>query len=126
MAHADQGAVPSPAFESCPEPGRPPPEQWTSALSQSAFDGSMMLVRVGGETQKAAAVPDDEDMQRLIVPAMASGLFSGSEQPEIVVGPGVVLRPWRLDDAGAVVEAFADSEFQRWHVLSAESVDGRR
>lgn len=54
---------------------------------------------------------------------MASGLFSGSEQPEIVVGPDVVLRPWRIDDAGAVFEAFADPDIQRWHVRRADSVD---
>lgn len=61
-------------------------------------------------------------MPRLIPPAMASGLFSGSDQPEIAVGAGVVLRPWRLDDAGAVMEAFADPDIQRWHVRRVDSV----
>jgi len=60
---------------------------------------------------------------RLIAPAMASGLFSGSDQPEIAVGKGVVLRPWRLGDVGAVFEAFADPEIQRWHVRRADSID---
>src|SRR3546814_8290704 len=54
---------------------------------------------------------------------MASGLFSGSAHPEISAGPGLVLRPWRLDDAGAVMEAFADPEIQRWHVRRVDSVE---
>lgn len=35
----------------------------------------------------------------------------------------MVLRPWRLDDAGAVMEAFADPDIQRWHVRRVDSVD---
>ena len=54
---------------------------------------------------------------------MASGLFSGSAQPEMALGPGVVLRPWRLDDAAAVMEAFADPDIQRWHVRRLDSVE---
>lgn len=54
---------------------------------------------------------------------MASGLFSNVEQPAIVVGPDVELRPWRIDDAGSVFEAFADPDIQRWHVRRADSVD---
>lgn len=54
---------------------------------------------------------------------MASGLFAGSDQPEIAVRQGVVSRPWRLDDAGAVMEAFAYPEIQRWHVRRADSVE---
>lgn len=65
---------------------------------------------------------EDGNVPRLIPPAMASGLFSGSDQPEIAVGAGVVLRPWRLDDAGAVMEAFADPDIQRWHVRRVDSV----
>jgi RimJ/RimL family protein N-acetyltransferase len=68
-------------------------------------------------------VVDDVSVPRLIAPAMASGLFSGSDHPEIGVGKDVVLRPWRLDDAAAVMEAFADPEIQRWHVRRADSVE---
>jgi RimJ/RimL family protein N-acetyltransferase len=35
----------------------------------------------------------------------------------------VVLRPWGLVDAGAVMQAFGDPDIQRWHVRRAESVD---
>lgn len=66
---------------------------------------------------------DDVSVPRLIAPAMTSGSFSGSDQPEIAVGPDVVLRPWRLDDAGALMDAFVDPDIQRWHVRNAESVD---
>lgn len=82
-----------------------------------------MLGRVAWERRRVSAMADDMSVPRLIVPAMASGLFSRSDQPEIPVGPDVVLRPWRLDDAAAVMEAFADPEIQHWHVRSADSVD---
>ncbi|UNB52918.1 GNAT family N-acetyltransferase [Mycolicibacterium sp. YH-1] len=62
-------------------------------------------------------------MPRLIAPAMASGLFSGSDHPELSVGPDVVLRAWRTADSAAVLEAFADPEIQRWHVRRADSVE---
>lgn len=41
----------------------------------------------------------------------------------MVVGPDAVLRPWRLDDAAAVMAAFADPEIQRWHVRRVDSVE---
>jgi RimJ/RimL family protein N-acetyltransferase len=63
------------------------------------------------------------DMPRLIAPAMKSGSFARSDQPSIPVGPDVVLRPWRLADAAAVMQAFADPDIQRWHVRRAESID---
>lgn len=66
---------------------------------------------------------DNAGMPRLVVPAMAPGLFSGADHPEISVGSAMVLRPWRLDDAGAVMEAFADPDIQRWHVRRADSVE---
>jgi RimJ/RimL family protein N-acetyltransferase len=68
-------------------------------------------------------VVDDVSVPRLIAPAMASGLFSGSDHPELSVGQGVVLRPWRLDDAAAVMEAFADPDIQCWHVRRADSLE---
>jgi [ribosomal protein S5]-alanine N-acetyltransferase len=67
-------------------------------------------------------VVDDVSVPRLIAPAMPSGLFAGSDHPEIAVGPDGVLRPWKLDDAAAVMEAFADPEIQHWHVRRVDSV----
>lgn len=66
---------------------------------------------------------DDVGVPRLVDPSMAPGLFSGSEQPELTVWPDVVLRPWRLDDAGAVFDAFADPDIQRWHVRRVDSLE---
>lgn len=37
-----------------------------------------------------------------------------------------MLRPWRLSDARAVVDAFNDPEIQRWHVRRADSEDEAR
>ncbi len=63
------------------------------------------------------------NVPRLIAPAMAAGWFAGSGQPEIVVRPAVVLRPWRLGDAAAVLAAFTDPDIQRWHVRRADSLE---
>jgi RimJ/RimL family protein N-acetyltransferase len=73
--------------------------------------------------RNVVAFSDDAGMPRLISPAMASGLFSRSDQPWIPMGSDVVLRPWWLADAEAVMKAFADPAIQRWHVRRAESVD---
>lgn len=62
-------------------------------------------------------------MPRLTAAAIASGTLAGSEQPFITVGSGALLRPWKLTDAEAVVQAFTDPDIQRWHVRSAESED---
>jgi RimJ/RimL family protein N-acetyltransferase len=35
---------------------------------------------------------------------------------------GVLLRPWTLGDAEAVMDAYQDGEIQRWHVQRADSV----
>ncbi len=63
------------------------------------------------------------NVPRLIAPAMAAGWFAGSGQPEIVVRPAVVLRPWRLGDAAAILAAFTDPDIQRWHVRRADSLE---
>lgn len=78
------------------------------------------------EPAEGRCCSDNVNVPRLIAPAMESGLLARSDQPEIAVRPDVVLRPWRAEDAAAVVEAFADPGIQRWHVRSAESVDEAR
>ena len=42
------------------------------------------------------------------------------------MGSIALLRPWRLSDARAVVDAFNDPEIQRWHVRRADSEDEAR
>jgi RimJ/RimL family protein N-acetyltransferase len=42
------------------------------------------------------------------------------------VGTAAVLRPWRLSDAEAVVQAFNDPEIRRWHVRRFDSTDEAR
>jgi [ribosomal protein S5]-alanine N-acetyltransferase len=62
-------------------------------------------------------------MPDLVSPAVAAGSIAQSDQPWIPVRPDVVLRPWELVDAEAVMQAFGDPDIQRWHVRRAESVD---
>jgi RimJ/RimL family protein N-acetyltransferase len=40
----------------------------------------------------------------------------------LTAGVGVVLRPWGLGDAQAVVDAYQDEAIQRWHVQRADSI----
>ena len=40
----------------------------------------------------------------------------------MTVADDVLLRPWRLGDAQAVMDAFQDAAIQRWHVRRADSL----
>jgi ribosomal-protein-alanine N-acetyltransferase len=40
----------------------------------------------------------------------------------LTAGSGVLLRPWSLDDAQAVMDAYQDEAIQRWHVRRADSL----
>jgi len=40
----------------------------------------------------------------------------------LTAGSGVLLRPWSLDDAQAVMDAYQDEAIQRWHVMRADSL----
>lgn len=62
----------------------------------------------------------------LIPPTISAGSLSRYPHPSLSVGAVAVLRPWRLSDAHAVVDAFNDPEIQRWHVRRADSVDEAR
>jgi RimJ/RimL family protein N-acetyltransferase len=57
---------------------------------------------------------------------MSTGDLAESEQPTLRVGAEVLLRPWLLADAAAVMDAFQDPAIQRWHVRRADSVDEAR
>ena len=58
-------------------------------------------------------------------PALPKGSFSTSDQPRITVDDAL-LRPWILDDAAALVEAFDDPAIRQWHVSRADTVDEAR
>jgi RimJ/RimL family protein N-acetyltransferase len=57
---------------------------------------------------------------------MAAGSLAASDQPALPVPGDVLLRPWLLADAAAVMEAYQDPAIQRWHVRRADSVDEAR
>jgi RimJ/RimL family protein N-acetyltransferase len=65
-------------------------------------------------------------MPSLVAPAVPVGSLAASEQPTLPIGGGALLRPWRLSDAEAVMEAFRDPDIQRWHVRRADSVEEAR
>ncbi|MDE0803012.1 MAG: GNAT family N-acetyltransferase [Acidimicrobiales bacterium] len=54
-------------------------------------------------------------MGKIIPPVVASGSMTGDGPPVIDIDDAVRLRAWRADDAGVVVDAFADPDIQRWH-----------
>lgn len=48
-------------------------------------------------------------------PLMPTGKLSGRPQPTLSLGD-LVVRPFRTDDAAAIVTAYEDPAIQRWHV----------
>jgi ribosomal-protein-alanine N-acetyltransferase len=56
-------------------------------------------------------------MPELVEPVVAPGGLIKWAQPTLVVDE-LELRPWRDDDAPAVVDAYRDPDIQRWHVRS--------
>jgi [ribosomal protein S5]-alanine N-acetyltransferase len=50
------------------------------------------------------------------------GSLAALPQPTMTAGSGVLLRPWGLDDAEAVMGAYQDEAIQRWHVQRADSL----
>ncbi len=65
------------------------------------------------------AVPD------LRTPVIAAGSFGAGPQPTIEHG-GLVLRPWRRDDAAMLARAYADPGIRRWHVRSMDEDEALR
>jgi RimJ/RimL family protein N-acetyltransferase len=61
-------------------------------------------------------------MPELFPPAIAAGALSRSAQPTIAVGGAALLRPWVVNDAAAMVQAFDDPAIRRWHVQRADSI----
>ncbi|MDK0520637.1 GNAT family N-acetyltransferase [Streptomyces sp. ML-6] len=65
-------------------------------------------------------------MPRLVAPLMSAGCLAASSQPSLPAEGGLLLRPWLLKDAAAVVEAFQDPAIQRWHLRRADSEEEAR
>ncbi|MGA5730230.1 GNAT family N-acetyltransferase [Streptomyces seoulensis] len=60
-------------------------------------------------------------MPSLVAPLMSAGCLAGAPQPSLPVEGGLLLRPWRLADAAAVVRVFQDPDIQRWHLKRADT-----
>ncbi|WP_456785807.1 GNAT family N-acetyltransferase [Cellulomonas sp. P5_C5] len=58
-------------------------------------------------------------MPRLTSPAITPGTLRSLTQPELDAGR-LRLRPWRADDAAAVVTAYTDPDIRRWHTRSMD------
>lgn len=63
----------------------------------------------------------------LCMPALTADVvraerFTQAAQPTIPTTAGLVLRPWTIDDAPVIFEAYQDPAIQRWHVRTADSV----
>lgn len=60
-------------------------------------------------------------MPTLVHSTVPVGSLAAQPQPTLRAGDGVLLRPWSLGDAQAVMDAYQDGEIQRWHVQRADS-----
>lgn len=60
-------------------------------------------------------------MPYLTRPVLAAGTLSRTAQPVLPTGDGLLLRPWRAEDAPAVHAAFQDPLMHQWHVRAADS-----
>lgn len=64
----------------------------------------------------SAGIPD-------VVPA---GRMAGQAQPVLALHAGLELRPWRADDAGALLGAARDPAIRRWNLFTvADTADAR-
>ena len=61
-------------------------------------------------------------MPSLVTSTIPVGSIAARPQPSLTAGDGVLLRPWSLDDAPAVMDAYQDAAIQRWHVMRADSL----
>ncbi|MEV6746206.1 GNAT family protein [Streptomyces sp. NPDC051080] len=65
-------------------------------------------------------------MPYLVPPHIPPGRLADLEQPVLTVADDLLLRPWRSEDAPAVVAAFSDPAIQHWHLRRADSEDEAR
>jgi [ribosomal protein S5]-alanine N-acetyltransferase len=61
-------------------------------------------------------------MPTLVATTVTPGSLAVRPQPSLTADDGVLLRPWSLDDAPAVMDAYQDEAIQRWHVMRADSL----
>jgi len=61
-------------------------------------------------------------MPTLVRPTVPVGSLAARPQPTLTADGGVLLRPWTLGDAQAVMDAYQDRAIQRWHVRRADSL----
>jgi ribosomal-protein-alanine N-acetyltransferase len=61
-------------------------------------------------------------MPSLVTSTVPVGSLAVRPQPTLTAGRGVLLRPWSLGDAPAVMDAYHDEAIQRWHVQRADSL----
>ena len=67
-------------------------------------------------------VRNNSGMPILVTTTVPTGSVAVQPQPTLTAGGGVLLRPWSLDDAEAVMDAYQDEAIQRWHVRRADSL----
>ncbi|MEU7426531.1 GNAT family N-acetyltransferase [Streptomyces sp. NPDC040750] len=60
-------------------------------------------------------------MPFLISPVLTPGALARTPQPVLPTGDGLLLRPWRAEDAPAVHAAFQDPVLRQWHLRSCDS-----
>ncbi|MFF9810285.1 GNAT family N-acetyltransferase [Streptomyces coeruleorubidus] len=60
-------------------------------------------------------------MPFLISPVLTPKAFTGHPQPILATDDGLLLRPWRPEDAPAVYEVFQDPVMHQWHARTADS-----
>ncbi|MEU6253034.1 GNAT family N-acetyltransferase [Streptomyces sp. NPDC047043] len=56
-------------------------------------------------------------------PVLPAGTLARSPQPVLLTGDGLVLRPWRAEDAPDLHEAFQDPLMRQWHIRRSDSVE---
>jgi RimJ/RimL family protein N-acetyltransferase len=61
-------------------------------------------------------------MPTLVASTVPAGSIAARPQPTLTADSDVRLRPWSLDDAQAVMDAYQDEAIQRWHVQRADSL----
>ncbi|MDN0196069.1 GNAT family N-acetyltransferase [Streptomyces sp. S.PNR 29] len=62
-------------------------------------------------------------MPYLTSPVLPAGTFAHGAQPSLPTGDGLLLRPWKAEDAPAVHAAFQDPLMHQWHIRAADSED---
>ena len=58
-------------------------------------------------------------MPDLRTPVIAAGALGGRPQPTIETD-GLLLRPWRAEEAAVLARAYSDPEIRRWHVRTMD------